>query len=349
MRRPIVFTTPTTIAPTVATSDLSRNHIQGIRVILVRAPQPGTRPATIFFHMRDTSPILRIAILGACLFSTISCDKLGLGGDKSPTAPSGPPAAGSTVVYAAIGASDANGVGSSVVCSPFVDCPNGMGYVPVTARTLTTQGFTVRLTNLGIATSVISAGFAQLGANFGRTIVGNFIEQEMPFVPQNATLVTIFAGGNEVTTITAALGGGAGGSDPNGFIDNQVRAFGADYNTLITGIRARAGQPRIVILNVPNMAGLPFLAGAPLAQRQAAQRAAVGMTRTVVNALASDTVAVVDLMCDSRSYQPSIYSVDGFHPNDAGYAFLASEVVKATTQTSYPRPQSSCAGMTIVP
>ena len=167
--------------------------------------------------MRDTSPILRIAILGACLFSAISCDKLGLG-DKSPTAPSGPPAAGSSIVYAAIGASDANGVGSSVVCAPFVECPNGMGYVPVTARTLTTQGFTVRLTNLGLATSVISAGFAQLGANYGRTVVGNFIEQEMPFVPQNATLVTIFAGGNEVTTITAALGGGAGGSDPSGFM-----------------------------------------------------------------------------------------------------------------------------------
>src|SRR6185295_10466656 len=327
MRRAITFTTPTPIAPTVATSDLSRNHIQGIRVILVRAPQPRTRPATIFFHMRDTSPILRIAILGACLFSAVSCDKLGLG-DKSPTAPSGPPTAGSTVVYAAIGASDANGVGSSVVCAPFADCPNGMGYVPVTARTLTTQGFTVRLTNLGIATSVISPGFAQLGANYGRTIVGNFIDQEMPFVPQTATVVTIFAGGNEVTTITAALGGGAGGSDPAGFIDSQ---------------------PRFVILNVPNMAGLPFLAGAPLAQRQAAQRASVGMTRSVVNALASDTISVVDLMCDPRSYQPSIYSGDGFHPNDAGYALLASEVVKATTQASYPRPQNSCAGMTIVP
>jgi lysophospholipase L1-like esterase len=298
--------------------------------------------------MKHTSPILRIAILGACLFPAVSCDKLGLG-DKSPTAPSPPPTAGSTVVYAAIGASDANGVGSSVVCPPFVDCPNGMGYVPVTARTLRTQGFTVRLTNLGIATSVISPGFAQLGANYGRTIVGNFIQQEMPFVPQDATVVTIFAGGNEVTTITAALGGGAGGSDPAGFIDNQVRAFGADYNTLIAGVRARAGQPRFVILNVPNLAGMPFLAGAPLAQRQAAQRASVAMTRMVVNSLASDSVAVVDLMCDSRTYQPSIYSGDGFHPNDSGYAFMASEIVKAITQPSYPRPQVICAAMTLVP
>jgi lysophospholipase L1-like esterase len=54
-------------------------------------------------------------------------------------------------------------------------------------------------------------------------------------------------------------------------------------------------------------------------------------------------------MCDSRSYQPSIYYSDGFHPNDAGYAFIASEVVRAITSSNYPSPQASCAAMTIVP
>jgi len=224
-----------------------------------------------------------------------------------------------------------------------------MGYVQVAGRTLRSQNFTVRLDNLGIPTSVISSTFAQLGANYGRTIVGNFIEQEMPFVKSDTTVVTIFAGGNDVNTITSALGGGAGGSDPAGFIDNQVRAFANDYNTLVSGIRSRASQTRIVILNLPNLAGLPYLAGASVSQRQAAQRAAVGMTRTAINPLVSSSIAVVDLMCDSRSYQASTYSSDGFHPNDAGYAFIASEVVKAITSSSYPAPQSSCAAMTIVP
>jgi len=299
--------------------------------------------------MKLGSPILRIAITTACLFSVTACDKLGLGGDKSPTAPSGPPTPGSSIVYTAIGASDAIGFGSSVVCTPFTDCPNGMGYVQVAGRTLRSQNFTVRLDNLGIPTSVISSTFAQLGANYGRTIVGNFIEQEMPFVKSDTTVVTIFAGGNDVNTITSALGGGAGGSDPAGFIDNQVRAFANDYNTLVSGIRSRASQTRIVILNLPNLAGLPYLAGASVSQRQAAQRAAVGMTRTAINPLVSSSIAVVDLMCDSRSYQASTYSSDGFHPNDAGYAFIASEVVKAITSSSYPAPQSSCAAMTIVP
>jgi lysophospholipase L1-like esterase len=294
------------------------------------------------------SPILRIGLFATCAALAAACNKLGLG-DSSPAAPSPPPTAGSTIFYTAVGASDAAGVGSSAECIPFTECPNGMGYVPVTVRALKAQGFTVNNSNLGIPTTVIGRDFGALGAMYGRTIVGSMIETEMPFVQTNATVVTIFAGVNEILTIRSALGGGAGGSDPNAFVDAQVRAFAADYATLVTGIRARAGSPRIVILNVPNAAGMPFMAGASLADRQAAQRAAVGMTKTVVNPLVSSSITVVDMMCDGRSYFPSNYSSDGLHPNDPGYAFISSEVVKAITTASYPAPQSSCAGMTIVP
>jgi lysophospholipase L1-like esterase len=223
-----------------------------------------------------------------------------------------------------------------------------MGYVPVTVRALRAQGFTVTNLNLGIPTTVIGPDFQSLGAKYNRLIVGNMIENEMSFVKPDSTVVTIFAGVNEINTITAALGGGEGAGDPNGFIDAQVRAFANDYATLLAGIRVRAGSARFVILNVPNTAGLPFLAGASLAQRQAAQRAAVGMTKTAVNTLVSSSVTVIDLMCDARSYVASNYSGDGLHPNDAGYAFISSEVVKAITASSYPPPQSSCTGMAIV-
>jgi len=224
-----------------------------------------------------------------------------------------------------------------------------MGYVPVTSRQLKTQGFAVTILNMGIATAVIGRDFQTLGQQYNHTIVGNFIDQEMNFVLPNSTLITIFAGINEVNVVTAALGGGAGGADPNGYIDTQVRAFGADYTTLLNGLRSRAGGARLVVLNVPNAAGLPYLAGTSLAQRQAAQRISVGMTKTVVDPLAGSNLAVIDLMCDSRSYLPSNYSPDGLHPNDAGYAFIASEIVRAVTSSSYPAPQSSCSPMTLVP
>lgn len=278
----------------------------------------------------------------------MACDKLGLGGETSPTAPSGPPAAGSTIVYAAVGASDANGIGSSVPCVPFTDCPDGMGYVPVATRQLKARGFAVTLTNLGIPTAVIGRDFELLGQQYNRTIVGNFIEHEMPFVPKNATLVTVFAGVNDAITLVAALGAGAGGGDPTGYIDQQVKAFGADYATLLNGIRERAPGARVIILNVPNVAGLPYFAGAPLSQRQAQQRTSVGFTTSVVNPLRSQGVTIVDLMCDPRAYLPSNYSAD-FHPNDSGYAFMAAEIVSAITLAAYPAPRGTCAQMTVVP
>ena len=266
----------------------------------------------------------------------------------NPTAPSGPPTPGSTIVYTAVGASDATGHGASIECVPFTECPSGTGYVQVTTRSLKSDGYNVTLTNLGIPTAVIGRDFETLGQQYNRTIVGNFIEQEMPSIQKGSTLVTIFAGGNEVNTITAALGAGAGAGNQNAYIDSQVKAFGADFSTLMSGIRERAA-PRIVILNLPNLAGLPYLAGAARSQRQAAQRAAVGMTTTVINGLAGSDVAVVDLMCDSRTYLSSNYSTDGFHPNDTGYAFIAGEVLSAIKSSSYPAPKSSCSQMSIVP
>jgi lysophospholipase L1-like esterase len=301
----------------------------------------------IFHEIRNT-PILRIASAVALLFVSTNCDKLGLGSNSGPTAPTGPPAPGSTIVYSAIGASDANGVGSSVQCFPFTDCPNGTGYVPVTVRQLKAQGFSVTLSNLGVATFVIGPDFQALGQQVGHGAEGNFIDQEMPYVLKNSTVVTIFAGGNEVNTITAALGAGAGGADPAGFVDRQVQAFGADYATLLNGIRGNAPSARIIALNLPNMAGLPYLASASPAQRQAAQRAAVGMTTTVINALTGQNILIVDLMCDPRAYQTANYSSDGLHPNDAGYAFIAAKVIAAIT-TGSAAPQMSCSAMSLIP
>ena len=100
-----------------------------------------------------------VAGLGA---ATAACSKFS--NSDTPAAPSGPPAAGSSIVYTAVGASDAAGVGSSAVCVPFTDCPGGMGYVPVTVRALQGRSYTVRLLNLGIPTAVVGRDLQSLGA-----------------------------------------------------------------------------------------------------------------------------------------------------------------------------------------
>ncbi len=273
----------------------------------------------------------------------------GCGSSKSnPTSPSPPPTAGSAVVYSALGASDAAGVGSSAPCMLFAECPDGMGYVPRIVRDLKTKGSTVRLQNLGIPAAVLSQRIQTLGEQYGRTIPANFIEQEMPFVLRDATLVTVFAGANDVNAIGAAVVGGAGGSDPNGYVDQQVRAFGDDYKVLLDGIRARAPSARIVVANLPNMGTMPYASGYSASRRRLLQKASVGITTQVINPLAGQGIPVVDLMCDSRYITKSYLSSDGFHPNDSGYAALAADFLEAIRSSSAPAPPSSCNQMTAV-
>jgi lysophospholipase L1-like esterase len=272
------------------------------------------------------------------------------GSVESPTAPGPVPQPTTTLYYTAIGASDAIGVGASVSCVPYSDCPDGRGYVQVAARELNARGFTVTLNNLGFFTHVLSRRLQHLGTQHGRGIAGNFLEQQAPFVTSNTTLVTIFAGANDVDTIMAALGGGAGGSDQTAqmaYINSQIDAFGQEFAMLMGMVRDRAPAARIVVLNLPNMAGMTRRAGAPVQRRRAEQMLSVGINTRVINPQASSGALVIDLMCDPRSTQAATYSSDGFHPNDTGYAWIAAEVIAAAT-TPYRAPAPSCPQMTLV-
>jgi lysophospholipase L1-like esterase len=289
------------------------------------------------------TPKLRIAILGLFLGATVSL----VACDSSPTSPSGAPQPGSNVEYAAVGASDVAGIGASAPC-PFGDCPQGTGYVSVAVRQLRSRGYTVTLWNLGLPGAALSPRLQSMGQQYGRVIVGNLLENAAPIVPRVATLVTIFTGANDVNIIAAALAAGVGGGNPNAYVDQQVQAFGDEFRQLLEVIRDRSATARIVVLNLPNIGAIPMFSGDPLDRRLAAQRASVRITTTVLNPLASQGIRVIDLMCDARFYQPSSFSADGFHPNDAGYALMADEVVRATTSASYPAPQGSCAQMTLV-
>jgi lysophospholipase L1-like esterase len=283
----------------------------------------------------------------ALLAALASCGKRDGDDDSGPAPTPSPPAPNAPITYTAIGASDAVGVGASVPCLPFDQCTSGTGYVPVVARQLRNDGHTVTLRNYGLPGAVISSSFQQLASGIGISIEANFIDQEAPFVPTDPAIVTVFAGGNDANTIGSAVDRGAAGGDPNGFIDRQIQTFASDYRTLIRTIKGRAPSARIVVFNLPNLAGLPYLSNRTRQQRLWMQRAAVGLSAGA-NAMTSEGAFVVDLMCDARSYQASNYSGDGFHPDDSGYAYIAGEALKAIAATSWPAPAGSCAHMTIV-
>ena len=275
-----------------------------------------------------------------------ACSGSSSGGGTTPTSPT-PPTGTTAVAYTPIGASDAAGVGASVPCLPLANsCSQSTSYVGLVQRRLA-ETRTVSLVNLALPGGVLSPDIDRLGDELGRSIPGNFLTQLAPFVPPSTTLVTIFAGGNDTNTLALAIGAGRGGADPSAWLTQQVQGFARDYGLLIDAIRARAPGAYIVVLNTPNFGALPYVAGRPLAERRIVQDVAVRLTREAINPLAG-RVPVVDLMCDARSYQPSIYSADGFHPNDQGYAFIAEVLLQAITSGSAPAPAASCGFMTLV-
>jgi lysophospholipase L1-like esterase len=282
-------------------------------------------------------PILTLSLLTGCKKATDD------GGDGGP----GPSPQGAR--YSALGASDALGVGASVPCLPFTDCPGGTGYVPRVLRWLR-EDVATELTNIGLPGAVLSPEVQDIGNSVGIGINNNFLQHEAPFVPQSTTVVTIFAGGNDANTLATAIDRGAAGSTaPNAYIDAQVAAFADDIRALIGIVRGRAPSARIVVLNLPNFAGVPFAVGRPTRDRQWLQRLSVGFSVQGINTLTGMNVTVVDLLCNPRSYAGSTYSSDGFHPNDAGYAYIGDEVIKALQAGSPPPPAASCPQMTIVP
>ena len=250
------------------------------------------------------------------------------------------------VIYSAIGASDANGVGGSVPCLPYASCPDGTGYVPLIARRYTTAGKTVTLQNLGFPGAALSKTFQDIGNQVNRGIAINFLSDEMPFVKTDATLVTVFAGGNDANAVASAAKAGLGGADPTNWISTQVSAFGRDMAALVTGIKARAPKARIIILNLPNLAAMPYSGGNSASDNRVLQAIAVAFSAQI-NATVSQGALVIDLMCDSRFYSAGVISSDGFHPNDTGYSLFADLIYAAAATTSIAAPQSSCAAMRV--
>jgi lysophospholipase L1-like esterase len=275
------------------------------------------------------------------LVSLAACSKIKELTSTAPTAPT--PAQG--LYYTAVGASDGIGFGGSAVCVPLADCPNGTGYVQILHRRLSQSGQAVTHLNLSIPGAVLSRTVEDLSNSIGRTVPGNFIERESPYVQTAATHVTVFAGGNDVNSI--ALGARAkGGSDPNGFADAQVRQWGIDLEDLIARIRARSANTRIVALNLPNLAASPYVAGNTVDEKRLIQRVAVGLTDRI-NALTAKNVLVVDLMCEPRLLVASNYASDGFHPNDSGYAIIADLATPAFLNGTASPPNPTCSQRTI--
>ena len=288
-----------------------------------------------------------------------------------PTVSPTPSATPLTLSYSAIGASDAVGYGASIPCAnpPLVanpTCPGGTGYVPELAKLYAAAGYGVTLNDLGISGAVIGSDVLALGNLYGPVgspdqcaprgpsdaIPGDFIDNELPNVAPDATLITIFAGGNDTNAVVNALGCGAGGStlgSQQAFLATWIANFGVDFQNLVTAVHVKAPNAKIVVANVPNFAGIPYAAGFSTAVKGALQAFAVGIDTSAINVAAGAPLSLptVDLLCNAQSYNPANFSSDGFHPNDAGYLEFADLFYAQATAATPTLPASSCSYMTL--
>ena len=307
-------------------------------------------------HQKGTLVALAAAMLAACSSS-------------STTPPTKPAAKPLYIAYTAIGASDAVGYGASVPCttaSPALGaadptCPEAGadGYVPDIVHDLAAYGFVASLQDLGYSGAVIGPDI-EATVNMYDSIEGpnacqprppadqypaNFLQNELPDVNPSATLVTIFAGGNDTNGIVNAIACGAGGAtvaSQTAFITQEVTAFGNDFATLVGGVHELAPKATIVVANIPNFANVPFALEAPAALRQALQAVSVSIDVDVINTVVANGVPVVDVECNPQSYNPANFYTDGFHPNDAGYALLAQLFVQQALANYPAAPLSQC-------
>ena len=158
--------------------------------------------------------------------------------------------------------------------------------------------------NLGIPEAVLSPAIQAIARANGRDVFANFVEREVPFVPANTTVVTMLGGPNDTLALVDAIEKGAAGTtNVRTYIDTQVAAFGADYDKLVKDTQQRAPGAFIILLNMPNLAGLPFAVNAGQPRRQLLQAVSVGFSREA-NRRAGTGVVVVDLMCDPGVVRP---------------------------------------------
>ena len=205
---------------------------------------------------------------------------------------------------------------------------------------------TVTLNNLGVPGAVLSPAVQAIGQSLGLDTLRNVLVDEAPYVRRSSTLVTVFIGANDANAIGRAVRSGLGGANPNAYVQTHVQAFARDMKTFVATVRGRSAEARIVALNLPNMANTPYAAPLTLDEKRYLQTIAVGFSAGI-NALTADGVIVLDLMCDPMLYNPSIFSADGFHPNDAGYGYMADLVYAAAKAGSAAAPRSSCGFMTV--
>jgi len=259
------------------------------------------------------------ATLAVAAFALAACSSGSSTLSTFPNTPSITPTP-APVTYAALGDGRAVGLTASVPCpvapsGPALptpaNCPGGTGYVPTLARMLGAA----TLVNLGIDNAVLGpdllADFNAAPGNLG--VTDDIITRELPLVPANATVVTVFAGLNDIEQIVQFAGAILRqGGDPTAFVNAEMVKYENDRSATLAAVKTKAPAAKIVVANLPNYA---WVSKNKNARAQAIFYSLSAATDTYIHGLAQQGPVVVDLLCTSALYAAA--------PNQGGVVFFA--------------------------
>jgi lysophospholipase L1-like esterase len=230
--------------------------------------------------------------------------------------------------YAALGDSITAGQFASKTDLPRVPLPffpsGGTSYTSLVAGALAKKG------------AVIFTNLAQPGS-----YTLSVWNQQVPRIPRDTTLVTIFIGLTDETLIASN-----GRTVEEGVVFQVTLAFWRQAIAhVIAGVRLVAPKARIVLANVPNLGQYPaYQAGGAAPQpddvRARNASASEGMDQ-FINSFFAKGIDVVDLRCDPRIYAKDKFANE-IHPNDNGYAVIAEDFLAVIAHPHALPPHKKC-------
>jgi lysophospholipase L1-like esterase len=200
-------------------------------------------------------------------------------------------------------------------------------------------------TNLGIGG--MTSGPVNLWIGTENIVYSGVLAAEVPGIPTNATLVTLYIGtndyylaGNQSTTSTGASVGLLPDYSNMAAVEASVEsAYQTNIAGIIAGIKSRAPKARIVVATMPNYGWRDGHLGGPND---------LAVSQSIANSFKATLVAtgltVVDLECEPGMYdEKNFNSPTDPHPNDAGHAIMAADFL---AQIAHPSaPATSCQWM----
>ena len=145
--------------------------------------------------------------------------------------------------------------------------------------------------------------------------VADVVARQLPRLPLDAQIVFVSVGANDATHLT------------------RTREFSTAYRELLAGVPATAC---VVLLGVPDMGSPPRLAQPLRALAGWRGRRLDREIRQVARAAGAAYVDIAGSTGPAFRRDRSLFSVDGYHPNDDGYGLWAGAVTSAMRSAGLP-------------